>query len=138
MNDKYISVIGLEVHTQLLTESKAFSSSSTNFGESPNHNTDVVTLAMPGALPVLNKKLVEFAIKVGLATNCKIREVNRFDRKNYFYPDLPKGYQISQHEGPICYDGFIEIELNDGIKKNWNYSHTYGRGYREIYSRFRY
>ncbi len=117
MNDKYISVIGLEVHTQLLTESKAFSSSSTNFGESPNHNTDVVTLAMPGALPVLNKKLVEFAIKVGLATNCKIREVNRFDRKNYFYPDLPKGYQISQHEGPICYDGFIEIELNDGIKK---------------------
>lgn len=117
MNDKYISVIGLEVHTQLLTESKAFSSSSTNFGESPNHNTDVVTLAMPGALPVLNKKLVEFAIKVGLATNCNIREVNRFDRKNYFYPDLPKGYQISQHEGPICYDGFIEIELNDEIKK---------------------
>jgi len=117
MRDKYISVIGLEVHSQLLTESKAFSSSSTNFGDSPNHNTDPTTLGLPGALPVMNKKLVEYAIKVGLATNCKIREYNRFDRKNYFYPDLPKGYQISQHEGPICHDGFIEIELNDEIKK---------------------
>lgn len=116
MRNKYSCVIGLEVHTQLLTKSKAFSGSSTNFGDNPNHNTDPVTLGLPGALPVLNKKLVEYAIKVGLATNCQIREINRFDRKNYFYPDLPKGYQISQHEEPICYDGYVEIEL-DGEKK---------------------
>ncbi len=117
MRNKYSCVIGLEVHTQLLTNSKAFSGSSTNFGDNPNHNTDPVTLGLPGALPFLNKKLVEYAIKVGLATNCNIREINRFDRKNYFYPDLPKGYQISQHEGPICYDGFVEIELNGEKKK---------------------
>ncbi len=116
MRNKYTCVIGLEVHTQLLTESKAFSFSSTNFGDNPNHNTDPVTLGLPGSLPVLNKKLVEYAIKVGLATNCKIREINRFDRKNYFYPDMPKGYQISQHEGPICYDGNVEIEL-EGERK---------------------
>lgn len=116
MRNKYSCVIGLEVHTQLLTNSKAFSWSSTNFGDNPNHNTDPVTLGLPGTLPVLNEKLVEYAIKVGLATNCKIREINRFDRKNYFYPDLPKGYQISQHEGPICYDGHVEIEL-EGEKK---------------------
>ena len=111
MSNEYEAVIGLEVHSQLLTESKAFSSSSTNFGDPPNTNTDTVTLGMPGSLPVLNKKMVEYAVKVGLATNCQIREICRFDRKNYFYPDLPKGYQISQHEGPICYDGFVEIEL---------------------------
>jgi aspartyl-tRNA(Asn)/glutamyl-tRNA(Gln) amidotransferase subunit B len=116
MRNKYSCVIGLEVHSQLLTNSKAFSGSSTNFGDNPNHNTDPVTLGLPGALPFLNKKLVEYAIKVGLATNCQIREINRFDRKNYFYPDLPKGYQISQHEEPICYDGYVEIEL-DGEKK---------------------
>lgn len=113
----YTPVIGLEIHAQLLTKSKAFSGSTTLFGDSPNTNTDPVTLGMPGTLPVLNEKLVEFAVKMGLATNCKIREINRFDRKNYFYPDLPKGYQISQHEEPICYDGYVDIELENGMKK---------------------
>lgn len=114
---KFIPVIGLEVHAQLLTESKAFSGSSTNFGDHPNTNCDPVTLGMPGTLPNLNEKLVEYAVRTGLATNCKIREFNRFDRKNYFYPDLPKGYQISQHEEPICYDGWVEIEFDDHKKK---------------------
>lgn len=114
---KFTPVIGLEIHAQLLTESKAFSGSSTNFGDHPNTNCDPVTLGMPGTLPSLNEKLVEFAVRAGLATNCKIREFNRFDRKNYFYPDLPKGYQISQHEEPICYDGWVEIEFDDRKKK---------------------
>ncbi len=116
MIEKYTVVIGLEVHAQLLTESKAFSTSSASYGEMPNSNTDPVTLGMPGTLPVLNKKLVEYAVKMGLATNCKIRKKCGFARKNYFYPDLPKGYQISQHEDPICYDGKVEIEL-DGKRK---------------------
>ena len=116
MTEKYTAVIGLEVHAQLLTESKAFSASSAIYGEMPNSNTDPVTLAMPGTLPVLNKKLVEYAVKMGLATNCKIRQNCGFARKNYFYPDMPKGYQISQHEDPICYDGRVEIEL-DGKRK---------------------
>lgn len=116
MTIEYEAVIGLEVHAQLLTESKAFSSSSTNFGDHPNSNTDPVTLGLPGTLPVLNEKLVQYSVKMGLATNCKIRNRCGFARKNYFYPDLPKGYQVSQHEDPICYDGYVEIEL-DGEKK---------------------
>lgn len=111
--EKYEPVIGLEIHAQLLTESKAFSSSSTKFGASPNTNTDPITLAHPGTLPVLNRKVVDYAIMMGLATNCKIREKNLFARKNYFYQDLPKGYQISQDKTPICYEGYLEIELDE-------------------------
>ena len=115
--EKYEPVIGLEIHAQLLTESKAFCGSSTTFGASPNTNTDPVTLAHPGTLPVLNKKVVDFAIMMGLATNCSIRDWNLFARKNYFYQDLPKGYQISQDNTPICYDGHLVIELDDENKK---------------------
>lgn len=115
--DKYEPVIGLEVHAQLLTKSKAFSSSSTVFGASPNTNTDPITLAHPGTLPVLNKKVVDYAIMMGLATNCNIRERNLFARKNYFYQDLPKGYQISQADTPICYDGYLDIDLDQGDTK---------------------
>jgi aspartyl-tRNA(Asn)/glutamyl-tRNA(Gln) amidotransferase subunit B len=117
LSDKYEAVIGLEVHAQLLTSSKAFCSCSTKFGLPPNTNVCPVCLGMPGTLPVLNKKVVEFAVKLGLATNCKIRRHSIFARKNYFYPDLPKGYQISQYEEPICYDGYVEIELKEGVKK---------------------
>jgi aspartyl-tRNA(Asn)/glutamyl-tRNA(Gln) amidotransferase subunit B len=115
--EKYEPVIGLEIHAQLLTESKAFCSSSSRFGSSPNTNTDPVTLAHPGTLPVLNKKVVDYAIMMGLATNSRIREWNLFARKNYFYQDLPKGYQISQHDTPICYDGYLNIELEDESTK---------------------
>ncbi|CUS82844.1 aspartyl/glutamyl-tRNA(Asn/Gln) amidotransferase subunit B [Candidatus Kryptonium thompsonii] len=115
--DKYEAVIGLEIHAQLLTNSKAFCGCSTKFGLPPNSNVCPICLGMPGTLPVLNKKVVEFAIKLGLATHCKIRTYSIFARKNYFYPDLPKGYQISQYEEPICYDGYVEIELKNGEKK---------------------
>lgn len=115
--EKYEPVIGLEIHAQLLTESKAFCSSSSRFGSSPNTNTDPVTLAHPGTLPVLNKKVVDYAIMMGLATNSSIREWNLFARKNYFYQDLPKGYQISQHDTPICYDGYLDIELEGEATK---------------------
>jgi len=117
MATEYEAVIGLEVHTQLLTKSKAFSSSATQFGDIPNSNTDPVTLGMPGTLPVLNTKVIDYAIKLGLATNCKIRNKFGFARKNYFYSDLPKGYQITQHEDPICFDGHIDIEHDGEIKK---------------------
>jgi aspartyl-tRNA(Asn)/glutamyl-tRNA(Gln) amidotransferase subunit B len=117
INEKYEAIIGLEVHAQLLTETKAFCSCSTKFGDLPNTNTCPVCLGHPGTLPVLNKKLVEYAIKMGLATNCNIRQSSIFARKNYFYEDLPKGYQISQYDQPICYDGFIEIELSENITK---------------------
>ena len=112
MNNIYESVIGLEVHAQLLTQSKAFCSCSTKFGASPNTNTCPICLGHPGTLPVLNKSVVEYAIKMGLATNCNIRERSTFARKNYFYADLVKGYQITQHDEPICYDGYIEIETS--------------------------
>ncbi len=114
---EYEAVIGLEVHAQLKTNSKIFCGCSTAFGSPPNSNTCPVCLGMPGALPVLNRKVVEMAIKTALATNCKIAKSCRFARKNYFYPDLPKNYQISQYELPLAYDGFIEIETADGIKK---------------------
>jgi aspartyl-tRNA(Asn)/glutamyl-tRNA(Gln) amidotransferase subunit B len=109
----YESVIGLEVHAQMLTQSKAFCACSTQFGREPNHNVCPICLGMPGTLPVLNKKLVEFIILMGLATNCSIRPYSVFARKNYFYPDLPKGYQISQYEQPLCENGYIEIERSD-------------------------
>jgi aspartyl-tRNA(Asn)/glutamyl-tRNA(Gln) amidotransferase subunit B len=117
MNNKYEAVIGLEVHAQLLTQSKAFCSCSTKFGNAPNTNVCPICLGHPGVLPVLNKKVVEFTVLMGLATSCKINERSIFARKNYFYPDLPKGYQISQYEEPICEHGFVNIELKDGASK---------------------
>ncbi len=114
MDKEYETVIGLEVHVQLNTESKLFSPSSTRFGEQPNSNTDPVVLGLPGSLPVVNRKAVESAIALGLATNCEIRRFSQFARKHYFYPDLPKGYQISQFEEPICERGQIEVDLDSG------------------------
>lgn len=114
--DKYEKVIGLEVHVELSTKSKIFCGCSTEFGGIPNSKCCPVCMGMPGTLPVLNKIVLEYAIATGLATNCKIREYSRFDRKNYFYPDLPKSYQTSQLYLPICYDGSLEIDL-DGKKK---------------------
>ncbi|APF18319.1 Aspartyl/glutamyl-tRNA(Asn/Gln) amidotransferase subunit B [Caldithrix abyssi DSM 13497] len=114
---EYEAIIGLEVHTQLLTETKIFCGCSTKFGAEPNSQTCPVCLGMPGVLPVLNKKVVEFAVLLGLATHCQIRRYNRFARKNYFYPDLPKGYQISQFEEPICENGYLEIETESGKKR---------------------
>ena len=116
-NPTYEPVIGLEVHAQLLTQSKAFCSCSTDFGADPNSNVCPVCLGMPGVLPVLNKNHVEFIIRMGLATRCAIAPRSIFARKNYFYPDLPKGYQISQYEEPICSNGSIEIEMEDGSVK---------------------
>jgi len=116
-SEKYEPVIGLEVHAQLLTKSKAFCGCSTQFGSAPNSNVCPVCLGMPGVLPVLNKQVVDYTIRMGLATHCTIAPVSIFARKNYFYPDLPKGYQISQYEEPICQNGWIEIELSDGSRK---------------------
>jgi aspartyl-tRNA(Asn)/glutamyl-tRNA(Gln) amidotransferase subunit B len=113
----YESVIGLEVHAQLLTESKIFCGCATKFGQTPNQNTCPVCAGFPGVLPVLNKKVVDFAIKAGLATHCEIARASIFARKNYFYPDLPKGYQISQYELPICTRGYVEFELNGSSKR---------------------
>ena len=107
---EYETIIGLEVHAQLLTESKIFCGCSTRFGESPNHLTCPVCLGMPGVLPVLNRKVVELTIKTALAVNCQVARYSQFARKNYFYPDLPKGYQISQYELPLARGGCIEIE----------------------------
>ena len=117
IKNEYEAVIGLEVHAQLLTKTKAFCGCSAEFGNEPNTNVCPVCLGMPGVLPVLNKNLVEFILKMGLATNCTIAPKSIFARKNYFYPDMPKGYQISQFEEPICLKGWIEIELNDDSTK---------------------
>lgn len=114
---KYESVIGLEIHAQLATESKIFCSCPNNFGDAPNSNVCPICLGHPGVLPVLNKEAVEYAILMGLATNCEISHISTFARKNYFYPDLPKGYQISQYEYPICKNGFLVIETENGEKK---------------------
>jgi aspartyl-tRNA(Asn)/glutamyl-tRNA(Gln) amidotransferase subunit B len=113
---KYEPVIGLEVHVQLLTNSKIFCGCSTRFGDAPNSNTCPVCLGLPGTLPVLNKRVVEMATRASLALNCEVHEHSRFARKNYFYPDLPKGYQISQYELPLATGGWIEVE-HDGAKK---------------------
>lgn len=116
--DQYEPVIGLEVHMQLLTKSKAYAADSTEFGAIPNSNISVITLGHPGTLPKLNERAVEFAVRLGLACNCDIREVNQFARKNYFYADLPKGYQITQDTTPVCSNGHIPIKLKDGSTKN--------------------
>jgi aspartyl-tRNA(Asn)/glutamyl-tRNA(Gln) amidotransferase subunit B len=113
---KYEPVIGLEVHVQLLTNSKIFCSCSTRFGDAPNSNVCPVCLGLPGTLPVLNKRVVEMAVRAALALNCTVHEHSRFARKNYFYPDLPKGYQISQYELPLATRGWIDIE-HAGAKK---------------------
>jgi len=115
--DNFEAVIGLEVHAQLATDSKIFATSSTQSGNLPNTQTDPVTLGLPGCLPVLNKRVVDFAIKLGVATNCKIRHESVFARKHYFYPDLPKGYQISQYDKPLCEDGYLEIRSDTGMKR---------------------
>ncbi|MBI4389180.1 MAG: Asp-tRNA(Asn)/Glu-tRNA(Gln) amidotransferase subunit GatB [Nitrospinae bacterium] len=113
---KYEVVIGLEVHAQLKTKTKIFCSCSTEFGRPPNANTCPICLGMPGVLPVLNKQALDYAIRACLATHCRIEPMNRFARKNYFYPDLPKGYQISQYELPLGTNGYIDIR-HDGAKK---------------------
>lgn len=115
--DKYEAVIGLEVHAQLQTKSKLFSGDSASFGGEPNTHISPITLAHPGTLPKTNKKAVEFAIKMGLACHCEIERFNYFARKNYFYPDLPKGYQVSQHTTPICKGGYVAIKTKDVERK---------------------
>jgi aspartyl-tRNA(Asn)/glutamyl-tRNA(Gln) amidotransferase subunit B len=114
---QYQAIIGLEVHAQLLTESKAYSSDSTEYGMLPNTNLSVITLGHPGTLPRVNKKVVEMAMKMGLATDCQITRNNYYARKNYFYPDLPKGYQITQDKTPICTNGHLDIKTKEGGEK---------------------
>lgn len=115
--EDYEIVIGLEVHAELSTNTKIFCSCPTKFGAEPNTQTCPICMAMPGTLPVLNEKVVEYAVKAGLATNCEISRDSKNDRKNYFYPDLPKAYQISQFDKPLCEHGYIEIDTDDGKKK---------------------
>lgn len=115
--EDYEVVIGLEVHAELSTKTKIFCSCPTSFGASPNTHTCPICMAMPGTLPVLNEKVVEYAVKAGLATNCEIARDSKNDRKNYFYPDLPKSYQISQFDKPLCEHGYVEIDAQEGKKK---------------------
>ena len=118
IKDRYEVVIGLEVHAQLLTKTKAYSSDLNEYGSAPNTNVSAITLGHPGALPVMNKTTIDFAIKLGLACGCQIAPQQHFARKNYFYPDLPKGYQITQDTTPICTGGQIIIRTEDGTKKS--------------------
>lgn len=118
--DKYEFVIGLEVHIQLLTRSKMYSNDSAEYGGLPNTHVSVITLGHPGTLPKVNRRAVEYAVKLGLAVNANIRYENQFARKNYFYADLPKGYQITQDKTPICNGGYITIKCKDGSEKNIN------------------
>lgn len=117
LRKKYIVVVGLEVHAQLMTNSKIFAADSTLFGDAPNTNISVITLGHPGTLPKLNEKVVEHAIRMGLACYCEISRYNIFDRKNYFYPDLPKGYQITQDKTPICVGGYVPVRLSNGDER---------------------
>ena len=114
---EYEPVIGLEVHAQLLTKTKIFCSCSTQFGAAPNSHTCPICIGMPGILPVLNKKVVDYSIKMALATHCKINSENTWARKNYFYPDLPKGYQITQFAEPLAEHGYVDVEMNGGKKR---------------------
>ena len=113
----YEVIIGLEVHAELSTKTKIFCSCPTKFGAAPNTQTCPICMGMPGTLPVLNEKVVEYAVKAGLATNCEISRNSKNDRKNYFYPDLPKAYQISQYDKPLCEHGYVEIDTKEGKKK---------------------
>lgn len=115
--EDYEIVMGLEVHAELSTKTKIFCSCPTGFGAEPNTHTCPICMAMPGTLPVLNEKVVEYAVKAGFATNCEIARHSKNDRKNYFYPDLPKAYQISQFDKPLCEHGYVEIETEEGKKK---------------------
>ncbi len=117
MNKTYQVVIGLEVHAQLLTHTKLFCGDSTSFGAEPNTHISPIALAHPGTLPIINKAVIALAVKLGLALQCDIAEHHYFVRKNYFYPDLPKGYQVSQHTAPICQNGFLQIHTNEVVKK---------------------
>jgi aspartyl-tRNA(Asn)/glutamyl-tRNA(Gln) amidotransferase subunit B len=114
---EFETVIGLEIHAQLLTDSKAFCSCTTKFGNEPNSNTCPICLGMPGSLPVLNRKALEYTILMALACNCRVNEISRFARKNYYYPDLPKNYQISQYELPVAEHGWIEVDTTEGTRK---------------------
>jgi len=114
---EYEIIVGLEVHVELSTKSKIYCSCTTDFGGEPNTHICPVCTGMPGVLPVLNKKVVEYAVKTGLATNCSIAKYSKQDRKNYFYPDLPKAYQISQYDLPLCRDGYIDIEVEGRTKR---------------------
>ncbi|MBU1247736.1 MAG: Asp-tRNA(Asn)/Glu-tRNA(Gln) amidotransferase GatCAB subunit B, partial [Proteobacteria bacterium] len=114
---EYEVVIGLEVHAQMTTNTKIFCNCSTQFGNAPNTNVCPVCSGMPGVLPVMNEKVLEYAVKMGLAVNCEINRKSVFARKNYFYPDLPKGYQTSQFEAPICGLGCIDIETSKGTRR---------------------
>ena len=114
--ERFDPVMGMEVHVELATRTKMFSASSAEFGDDPNTNVDPCSLGLPGALPVVNRQGVEWAIKIGLALNCDIAPYSRFARKNYFYPDQPKNYQISQYDEPIAHDGYLDIVLDDGTE----------------------
>src|SRR6202044_3168299 len=113
----YTTIIGLEVHVQLLTESKMFSSCGTDFGLPPNTQSDPVSLGLPGTLPVMNKKAFELALKTAIALHAEIMPFTKWDRKNYYYPDLPKNYQISQYDLPFSAEGWLEIETSSGSKR---------------------
>lgn len=115
--DQYETVVGLEIHAQLSTNSKAYAADSAGFGDDPNTNISVITLGHPGTLPRVNERVIDFAVKMGIATHCQIRLENEYARKNYFYADLPKGYQITQDTTPICYKGYLEVKLKSGETK---------------------
>ena len=116
-NITYETIVGLEVHVQLCTQSKAYCSDTNKFGEAPNTCISPISLGHPGTLPKINKSVVDSAVKLGLALNCNITEYNLYARKNYFYPDLPKGYQITQDKTPICTGGYIEINTKENKSK---------------------
>src|SRR5260221_5709432 len=117
VREQYEPVIGLEVHVQLLTRTKIFCGCSTQFGAPPNTNVCPVCPGLPGALPVLNRRAVEFAVLAAQALNCQVRETSIFARKNYFYPDLPKGYQVSQFDRPVAEHGFVDIPAGEGTRR---------------------
>jgi len=124
---KWETVIGLEVHAELSTRSKIFCACTTAYGGEPNTHVCPVCAGMPGVLPVLNRSVVEYAIRLGLALDCTITKYCKFDRKNYFYPDLPKAYQVSQLYAPICRDGHLDIETGGQEKNNQHTRNTHGR-----------
>lgn len=125
VSDKYELVVGLEIHAQLSTLSKIFSSDSAAFGAEPNHHISAISLGHPGTLPRINKRAVEYAVKMGLACNCTINLHNSFDRKNYFYADLPKGYQITQDKMPVCLGGYVTVKLSNGTTKDLAIHHIH-------------